>query len=1371
MDQYVCEKCFKKFKRAYNHRRHVEKCKAIPRFCPLCGEPNCKKITCRRESLLEVAIPPILRAIPQGEEMFIENWPAIQTGVRAHGARVSVTNLRLPTGELSDAVDTMRQIHIAQRFRYKVGLSVGLILQHRENRDKLRYFHASQNNATLLHPLPTITNSDTLEDFLSLMKNTITSEEVQKLYDSDTKWQVLFPTNLNVCVYMGPKEFPIGGRVTQSGRLKKRGGVLDFPDSDKLCVFRCISFHLYKTGKHASKLLRQFDFTAKPESFPGVIMSDLPTLENLFDIQIAVYTTRKVRGQNLKNRVVLIRPPSKTFAARGKVNLHLSAKHGLHVSLVTDFNEYAGIYECPECKTAFTTKYLLKRHRNQLSDCRQVALKYIGGIYQNSKTVFEALANFSIFPPDGHSRMYPYKITFDFEAFFRPAKQPSTERVSVLWEHVPLSASVASDFPGREGPICFVRQSDANSDPLLDRVLNYINETAKVIGEAMLELYRPTLAKLDETLDEALRLEEKVFSSPDGDFTETGKRHPLVDLKKKLLRYLRQVPVIGFNSGRYDLNLIKVQLHSFFSSKERKKEEFSVIKRSNQYLAIYTQHTVFLDVVNYLAPGYNYANYLLAFTRNQHKGHFPYEWMTSTRKLENRTLPPRSAFDSKLTGTKMSESDYAKCEKVWSEEKMQTFRDYLIYYNNKDVKPFIEALNNHAKFFRDRNIDMFKDGISLPGLTLRFLFQSATKTPFVTFHQFDSHLHSLIKKNLVGGPSIIFHRFHEKGTTLIREHKYGEKAKRCEHILGVDANSLYLRCMSEAHCTGYYVVRRPETEFRPTIRQRHSKSALEWLRYVERARGIKLCHAFNGGEVTLGCRKIRVDGFHPPSNTVYQFHGCWFHAHDCIPARRYPSASSRHERRERTARVSAYLKAIGYKLIVVWECDWRKMKRQDPQVMTSEQHWRVNGLKMLRNPMTERDIISSVKDGKMFGLIQVDITTPSHLREYFEEMTPIFKNVTISKSDIGPHMSDFANNEKLLSTPQKSLIGSYHGKGILLGTPLLKWYLDHGLIVTKVEMFIEYFPERPFAGFADEVTAARRRGDVNANERILSDCYKLMGNTTYGKTICNKEKHTTVKYTSGRKFELLTNSWQFKKGSELTPDLFEVELQPKTVKNDLPIQIGFMVYQYAKLKMLEFTFDFLDKFIDRRDYALCQMDTDSLYMALSGETLDELVKPDLRESYFREKRNWIPTSVCDDHLDAFVKIKTKGVQEWVPLACCQSRYVHDQRTPGLFKSEWEGHGILSLNSKTYICYDKDSIGERKSKKWSAKGVMKKQNAQEPQDFLDVLLNRKPVHAVNTNFKVIENKMHTYTIEKKGLSYLYVKRRVHSNGVTTSPLEL
>ena len=49
------------------------------------------------------------------------------------------------------------------------------------------------------------------------------------------------------------------------------------------------------------------------------------------------------------------------------------------------------------------------------------------------------------------------------------------------------------------------------------------------------------------------------------------------------------------------------------------------------------------------------------------------------------------------------------------------------------------------------------------------------------------------------------------------------------------------------------------------------------------------------------------------------------------------------------------------------------------------------------------------------------------------------------------------------------------------------------------------------------------------------------------------------------------------------------------------MQIGFVVYQYAKLKMLQFYFDFLDKYLDRSDFQYCEMDTDSAYIAIADQ--------------------------------------------------------------------------------------------------------------------------------------------------------------------------
>ena len=69
----------------------------------------------------------------------------------------------------------------------------------------------------------------------------------------------------------------------------------------------------------------------------------------------------------------------------------------------------------------------------------------------------------------------------------------------------------------------------------------------------------------------------------------------------------------------------------------------------------------------------------------------------------------------------------------------------------------------------------------------------------------------------------------------------------------------------------------------------------------------------------------------------------------------------------------------------------------------------------------------------------------------------------------------------------------------------------------------------------------------------------------------------------------------------------ELESRKKKIKINRRFQVGIAVHQLAKLRMLKFYYDYLDRLVDRKDFKLIQMDTDSNYQAISGETLEELV--------------------------------------------------------------------------------------------------------------------------------------------------------------------
>ena len=210
----------------------------------------------------------------------------------------------------------------------------------------------------------------------------------------------------------------------------------------------------------------------------------------------------------------------------------------------------------------------------------------------------------------------------------------------------------------------------------------------------------------------------------------------------------------------------------------------------------------------------------------------------------------------------------------------------------------------------------------------------------------------------------------------------------------------------------------------------------------------------------------------------------------------------------------------------------------------------------------------------------------------------------------------------------------------------------------------------------------------------------------------------------------------------LSDDCYEVEMAKKSIRLDMPTQIGFFILQYAKLRMLEFYYDFLDRFIDRSDFQYCYMDTDSAYAAFSSENVEDLIKPELREEYQRVKYDYFPRDDTPEH----------------------SKY--DERTPGLFKVEYRGDGIICLSSKMYYCFS--SSAKDKS---SCKGVSKKQNKIDKERYLDVLKTGRSSSGTNTGFRVRDNQVLTYRQDRQAFTYFYPKRKVLSDGVSTTPLDI
>lgn len=220
--------------------------------------------------------------------------------------------------------------------------------------------------------------------------------------------------------------------------------------------------------------------------------------------------------------------------------------------------------------------------------------------------------------------------------------------------------------------------------------------------------------------------------------------------------------------------------------------------------------------------------------------------------------------------------------------------------------------------------------------------------------------------------------------------------------------------------------------------------------------------------------------------------------------------------------------------------------------------------------------------------------------------------------------------------------------------------------------------------------------------------------------------------------EKLHNDPFHKKSAEIGDDCYEVHAQKEEVEFGLPMVIGLAVYNYAKLRMLQFIYCVLFKFLKKEDYVFLESDTDSIYLGLNAETFEELVIPEMRAEFDVIKKEF------------FVQDSSQ------------------KRTPGLLKVEKEADNFIGLCSKCYLL--EDSAAKLTVK---AKGVQNR-NAHifSFENFRRILFNEPGAEhlAFNYGIRPFGNEVRTYLQERQGLTAFYCKRVCNPDG-STKPLSI
>ena len=1227
-------------------------------------------------------------------------------------------------------------------FRYNGNLDFEKQIQDNDNNndditpdDIYKFGYGSNNSYLLLEPL-LISNQQQFTNFLNDHVNQDNLLESVSMKRFSTKYSLDCITNVTVKLYPLESLLLIGCPdidcsviqydrniypLIYSPRLKRNF-------NDRLCFFRALALaevlsltaiktyipsrHLPNVEKRVAEmlLLAYPGWSLTPRLFDGVPFHDMERLQGLFQVTICLYRYAAAhRAVTIVHNGLLNRTNS-TFPVR---HLHLE---GGHVALIRNVDLYAKRFMCDKCTQILSQQRHLLRHQERHCTVAQKQ-RFSDGAFVNRPNAllqFEKLFNHKL---PSALRFQTTFAVFDFESILQTAgaelAQRNTATLTIKQRHLPVSYAIASNIVAQ---------------PLIFRFIDCQKDIPQLIVSF--------LADLDQLQHLYQRQQEQRYAAPLQILqlaisqTISPFNKPYIKLLEKFQQHIFTLNVIGFNSSGYDIKLIREYLFPLSS-----RRKLAVIKQHSRYTALFCDTLRFLDLCSYLAPHTSLKEFLCAFT-TESKGFFPYTWFDSFDKLQKKELPSLVDFDDIFKKTQLCPSEYQHCLDIWCQNNMQSFSDYLQYYNQLDCTATIAGIAKMMTFYQTLNVCLFTDGISLPGLCSHILFDPLQdQTFFGCISPAQKQVFVALRAAVTGGLSCTFTRYHEKNKTLL---SHGSNI--CRTVEGWDCNSLYLWALGQQMPTGHLILRQRHRAFRPEGKP--VRKAVLWLEYLAKTRhnGRIVRHQFNYGEQLIAGR-YRVDGFYQDASwtVAYDFHGCYFHICPFCPPDGKRCATARPSALEE-ARATVIRQFVD-EYVVMHECQFDLAVHHDLQLKAFLDNYKIRNVS--QNALSQEQILQQVINNEIFGILEVDIHVPPQLQHKFQEFPPIILNATLTKDDLSPHMRQHLDQYcQGMFSPRRSLISVLEGRRQYLITPLIQFYLNHGLIITNVYSVMQWQPQLCFQKFCDTVIENRSRADYDATQSIVGEMFKLIGNSAYGRTLMQTERFQNIKFTSAQKVDKYYRQNLFRDCSQINSQCYKITMARKTVNCFQPIQIGFFVYGWAKLRMLEFYYDFLNYYIPRPRFEILLTDTDSLYVAFSDLQWKDRISRPLYPQFLQERDRWLVSDKTADN------------------------YKNLRRQRGLFKLEFLGSGLIALGSKLYVAFDEGEINLKKA----CKGIQRRNNLR-VDAYRHVLATHASIPGHNYSFLFQNNQMITVETIKTAISYLYVKRYVAADGIHTSPLAI
>ncbi|XP_030766283.1 uncharacterized protein LOC115890241 [Sitophilus oryzae] len=716
------------------------------------------------------------------------------------------------------------------------------------------YYNPSTDNHDVKSfntPFKVICNSaetkDLIEEFVTVIDN-----KADEFAEKDSGWILLnfihLEININKFNPLRASSF-----IELPPEIVRRQAVVNIRNNDDYCFAWSIVAALHPpTGvdfvtssyPHYSTVLNTAGI-----DFP-ITLKNIKKFENQNNISINVYGLEKYYNKISKNEEYEIIGPLHFTNAKKNIHVNLLLINdddgNLHYCYISDLSKLISKqlskhngrkYLCEGCLQYFDTEQKLQYHNSY--DCDHVKINLPSKELVKDKYGNVAYENILKYTNYQKQMEVPFVIYADFECILKPlnnnenVEDPNSSYTVKNFEHIPYSFAYYVKCSFDDTYSKFEKYRGLDSEKVF---INSLEQDALNLYQTFLKTPKKmnTLTELEQTThnnatkchicDKPL-LGDKVADYCHITGNYRGPAHSLCNINYKIPNF---IPVIMHNLRNYDS-------HLFLKNMCSNKEQISVIPQNKEKYISFEKH---IHVDNYFdkhtrnlkkknlslrfIDSFQFLSFSLSklsdtlkdeqcieirkfFNDEEHfklirqKGVFPYNYIDSFEKLEEKFLPEKDEFFNSLTDEHISDEEYERALKVWKLFECECIGHYSDIYLLSDTMLLADIFEN----FRKTCLSTYKldpaHFYTFPGLSweacLRF-------TGIELELLIDPDMIHFFKNSVRGGVSSCITRKSEANNPFLSKF---DATKPNKYIMYYDATNLYGFAMSQYLPTGDFV--------------------------------------------------------------------------------------------------------------------------------------------------------------------------------------------------------------------------------------------------------------------------------------------------------------------------------------------------------------------------------------------------------------------------------------------------------------------------------------------------------------------------------------------------------------------------------------